>query len=157
MSCYFFLLGHSYLCNAKPFTMKQILFILFFISSSLFGQTNDRLILKGDFINNAHPVKTQLLISESGEPWKILYEGTLSAYHYSLEIDKIYQVRFEYSEELVKTIVITPKTSEVIHFNVDFGMTEKPYCVLNYEPNGLYGVYLLSDEDLIAAQKKNSK
>ena len=137
--------------------MKQILFILFFISSSLFGQTDDRFILKGDFINNNHPVKTQLFTAEPGKPWRILYEGILSEYHYSLEIDKTYQVRFEYSEELIKWIVITPKTSEVIHFNIDFSSTEKPYYVLNYEPNGMYGVYLLSDDDLIAAQEKREK
>lgn len=126
--------------------MKYLLIILALISFNSFTQKEDLFRISGVFKHIEHPVKTQLILTEDDGEIVVLDEQFGVRYSYGLEHMKNYQIRFTYSPSLVKTITIIPRDVAHYELNVDFDLREKVHCVLLFEDNARYGLYLLTDE-----------
>lgn len=127
--------------------MKYLLLILTALSFNLYSQSNELFHIMGIYKNIEYPVKTQLIfIPDEGEALIIDQQFGLR-YSYYLEQKKNYQIRFIYSPNLIKTISIIPENGGDYVLNVDFNLREKIHCLLMFEENETYGMYLLTDKE----------
>ena len=127
--------------------MKHLLFLSLFVSFSTLSQSNEKFQISGAYKNIEYPVKTQLLLTQDDGEVMLLDQQFGLGYSYSLEQNKNYEIRFTYSPSLVKTITIIPRDVAHYELNVNFDLREKVHCVLIFEENESYGMYLLTDKE----------
>lgn len=127
--------------------MKHLLILLTLLSFNSLSQSDDLFRITGVYKNIEYPVKTQLILTLDNGEMLLLDEQFGLRYSYYLEQSKNYQVRFIYSPSLIKTISLVPRSGGDHVLNVNFNLREKKHCVLLYEDNDQYGIYLLSDDE----------
>lgn len=136
--------------------MKFILISFLILGFSVFSQeSGDKFNISGTFVNAEHPVKVVLL--ETLPDGKIITHSEqkqTAGYRFELSQELNYQIRFEYSPTLTKTITVIPRSSATYELNVNFDKKDKIHCILLYEDDDEYDMYLLTQDEYLELCKR---